>query len=132
MSQPIMKSNPIVVALQLDESDASVLAAARYLSKQLHAPLELVHAVHPLFAYASAGDLALNPYYGYELNFSDNEAQAAKSRMSTLVQSLDDVPARRDGRAAGKGSCLDQVHAGKAAGHRAGSRQTETPPPRFL
>ncbi|MBC7530875.1 MAG: universal stress protein [Oligoflexus sp.] len=91
MQTHVHVSRPIVAALLLDSSDQSILSTARFLSKKLHAPLHLVHAVRPLFSYVGSGDIVVNPYYGYESNFSDNEEKEAKAKLDAIRESIDDV-----------------------------------------
>ncbi|MBC7660115.1 MAG: universal stress protein [Chitinophagaceae bacterium] len=88
------KTKPIVAALKLDSSDHSVLAATRYFARRLHAPVELVHSIRPILSYVGSGDATVNPYYGYEMNFALSSERAARTQLSQLVQTLDDIEVR--------------------------------------
>lgn len=91
MQHHVNKTQAIVAGLKLDETDLSILNIARFLAKKLHAPLHLVHAVRPMFSYVGSGDVTINPYYGYETNWSDKEERDAKEKFARLHETIDDV-----------------------------------------
>ncbi len=91
MQNHVNKAKPIVVALLLEPSDRTLLSAGRYLARKLHAPLHLVHAVRPLLSYQGSGDIVINPYYGYELNFSEQGEKTARKKLAALAETIDDV-----------------------------------------
>jgi nucleotide-binding universal stress UspA family protein len=116
MINHVSQQRPILVAVVLRGQDEPVLATARTLARKLHAPLHLVHAVRPMFSYVGAGDLAINPYYGYEMNFNDKEEQSARAKLEALRTSLDDVAVDthliRDFPAEAVLSLADEINAG--------------------
>ncbi|RZA24690.1 MAG: hypothetical protein EOP10_09160 [Proteobacteria bacterium] len=91
MINHISHQRPILVAVLLNSGDDPILTTARYLARKLHAPLHIVHAVRPMFSYVGAGDIVVNPYYGYEMNFNDKEEQIARSKLDALSGAFDDV-----------------------------------------
>lgn len=91
MQNYVNKTRPIVAALLLDATDQAILSAARFLARKLHAPLQLVHAVRPMFSYVGSGDIVINPYYGYESHFSENEERDAKVKLEALRETIDEV-----------------------------------------
>ncbi len=79
---------PIVVGLLLDEQDSGLLKTATSLARQLGSSLELVHAVRPVFNYIGAGDVVVNPYYGYDWVLNDVEEQQSRQRIELVKKSL--------------------------------------------
>jgi len=83
----------IVVGLSLENSDESLIQTALHLARKLESPLELVHATQPIFNYMGAGDVVVNPYYGYDRVINDLEDDDARKSLETLRQTLPaDIP----------------------------------------
>lgn len=75
----------IVVGLLLNESDESLLRAAVTLSNRWQAPVQLVHAIKPLFSYIGAGDVVINPYYVHEAVINEREEEKAREKLDGLT-----------------------------------------------
>lgn len=78
----------IVVGLSLDATDQDLLHTAIALARKLESPLELVHATQPIFNYMGAGDVVVNPYYGYDRVINDLEDEDARKGLDTLRQTI--------------------------------------------
>lgn len=76
----------IVVGLLLNESDESLLRAAATLSTRWQAPVQLVHAIKPLFSYLGAGDVVINPYYVHETVINEKEEERAREKMAKVAK----------------------------------------------
>jgi len=78
----------IVVGLALDDSDKSLIQCAIALARKLESPLELVHATQPIFNYMGAGDVVVNPYYGYDRVINDLEDEDARKGLENIQRNL--------------------------------------------
>ncbi len=90
MNSPIWNARhkPIVVGLQLSDKEQSLIATAASLAQKLQSPLELVHATQPIFSYMGAGDVVVNPYYGYDRVVTDIEEEEARKAMEKVKASI--------------------------------------------
>ncbi len=82
------RPRPIILGLLLNESDHSLIKAAVALARRLQKPLTLVHAVRPIFHYLGAGDVSINPYYGYDKVLNDMEEEQAKTQLKALAKEI--------------------------------------------
>ncbi|HYX36648.1 MAG TPA: universal stress protein [Oligoflexus sp.] len=82
------RSKPIVVGVSLDKSDEPMIQSASALARRLGSPLELVHATQPIFNYMGAGDVVVNPYYGYDRVINDMEDEESRKGLEKLRLSL--------------------------------------------
>ncbi len=89
-------TKPIIAAVLLEPSDRFIVEAGRFLAKKLHAPLRLVHALRPLFSYVGAGDIVVNPYYGYETTYTDDEEKKARNKLEAMLLEINDLEATAD------------------------------------
>jgi len=80
------QTKSIVVGLLLNDSDESLLRAAEALAERWQAPLELVHAVRPIFNYLGAGDVVINPYYVHETLINEREEERASQKLAGIAQ----------------------------------------------
>lgn len=78
----------IVVGVSLDKKDEVLVQSAAALARRLESPLELVHATQPIFNYMGAGDVVVNPYYGYDRVINDLEDEEARKGLEQFRQSL--------------------------------------------
>ncbi len=87
------RPRPIVVGMLLDASDRPLLKAGAALAHRLQKPLTLVHAVRPIFHYLGAGDVVINPYYGYDKVLNEMEEEQAKASLKKLAKEIPtDIP----------------------------------------
>lgn len=82
------KNRAIVVGLSLDETDHRLIQSVIPLARKLGSPLELVHATQPIFNYMGAGDVVVNPYYGYDRVINDIEDEDARKGMEGFKASI--------------------------------------------
>ncbi|WP_141733748.1 universal stress protein [Oligoflexus tunisiensis] len=82
------RRKPIVVGISLDNSDEYLIQSAAALARRLESPLELVHATQPIFNYMGAGDVVVNPYYGYDRVINDMEDDEARKTLEGMRQRL--------------------------------------------
>jgi|GEM_PF-2175360 len=107
----------IVVGLALNEEEQSLIDAACVLARKLDSPLELVHATQPLFNYMGAGDVVVNPYYGYDRAISDIEEDEARKSLAKIKSSIPsdisvNVHLMRDYSSEALSTIASEVHAG--------------------
>jgi nucleotide-binding universal stress UspA family protein len=79
---------PIIVGVSLDKNDELLIQSAAALARRLESPLELVHATQPIFNYMGAGDVVVNPYYGYDRVINDMEDEEARKGLQRVRQTL--------------------------------------------
>lgn len=82
------RNQAIVVGVSLDKAEDHLLQSAVALARKLESPLELVHATQPIFNYMGAGDVVVNPYYGYDRTINDLEDAQAHKALAKIRQSL--------------------------------------------
>lgn len=83
-----LRSKPLILGLPLGSPSSGLLHTASSLARQLGSSLELVHAVRPIFDYVGAGDIVVNPYYGYDAVLSDIEVAEAQKNLDKLKAEL--------------------------------------------
>lgn len=82
------RNKPIVLGVSLDKNDEFLIQSASTLARKLESPLELVHATQPIFNYMGAGDVVVNPYYGYDRVINDLEDDEARKGLEKVRQTL--------------------------------------------
>ncbi len=107
----------IVVGLVLNKDEQSLIDAACALARKLGSPLELVHATQPIFNYMGAGDVVVNPYFGYDRVISDIEEDEARKSLAKIKNSLPEdiavnVHVMRDYSSEALSTIASEVHAG--------------------
>ncbi len=107
----------IVVGVSLDKKDEALVQSAAALARKLESPLELVHATQPIFNYMGAGDVVVNPYYGYDRVINDMEDDEARKGLERLRQTItSDLPVNlrvvRDYTSEALTTVASEVHAG--------------------
>lgn len=123
----------IVVGVSLDQREEPVIQSAAALARKLESPLELVHATQPIFNYMGAGDVVVNPYYGYDRVINDMEDEEARKSLERIRQTLpSDLPVGlhvvRDYTSEALTTIANEVHAGliiSGMGQRGGNSLLE-------
>jgi len=82
------RNRAIVVGVSLDKTEDHLIQSAVALARKLESPLELVHATQPIFNYMGAGDVVVNPYYGYDRVINDLEDEEARKGLEKIRQNL--------------------------------------------
>lgn len=127
------RNQAIVVGVSLDKKDELVVQSAAALARKLESPLELVHATQPIFNYMGAGDVVVNPYYGYDRVINDMEDEEARQGLERIRKSLPadlqvGLHVVRDYTSEALTTIATEVHAGlivAGMGKRAGSNFLE-------